>query len=167
MTEKTDIPGRVAALEDAIEAMREDLDRPRRGPRGGLWTLAREVAVPVGLVAVEAQLRVLERLLEDGDTPERGTQSSLGEWTGGRRNREALERVEQALDRLERELERSPVPGGAEASTLLAETRSLRTAIEHELRASGAERDQGVRIEVESGSIDADEGEPTGEEDSP
>jgi|GEM_PF-3145184 len=163
MTGDADIARRVAALEEAVEELRGDLERSRpraeRGPAPDtVVDLAREIAVPVGIAAVEAQLRLLEGLIEEVGQADRRSQSSLSDWTPGRQRLEALERIEVVLDRLERELRRARVPGGREASDILAETRALRAAIEHQLRGAGASGDRGVEIDVESelASIRAD-----------
>lgn len=159
-----DVDERIQDLERAIHDLTDELgavDSPSTvGDRRSVASFVRKVAIPAGILAVEAQLRTLEFLAERVRWMNQrgGEQSSLDDWSTEAREHSmaTMDRIEDMLDRIELELAAGRLPASREARDLIEEIRRLQGEIRNQLdedRSSitgeGGES-EAVTIDVES-----------------
>lgn len=145
MSEDRSVEERVSDLEAAVAELREAGDG--RQHRSGVDRFL-EAAVPMGLAAVEAQLRTMEAVLEAVD--DGAASDGVGD-----RSEASFQRLDAVLDRLERELDAATESGGRDVGAVIDEIRGVQAEIEDRVQGRASTRseagdDRGVRIDVES-----------------
>jgi len=139
-----DLEARIDALESAIDALRDELQQPPRGPLGlprpptppELLNFSSEQAIPAAIATLEASVRSLEalqaglRLLEQGDQTADVFDSS--QRRAQTRGASTLTRLESALSDLDDAVDsRGPVQDSAEEALQTAQR--LTTEIRRDL----------------------------------
>ena len=180
MTDRDDeLVDAVRELTRTIDALRVELDEPRRGFRPSiqpptpreLLRLTDEVAVPAALAVLEASVRTLEAFqrglqLVRTERAARDRTASAAEATSDRASalRETtLSQLDTVLAELQRAVSEGRVPADEEARDLLTEARELRDDVDTRLReatdrpssSSGPDPSagDGITIDIDDGPL--------------
>lgn len=159
---RDDLSERIDELEETLAALRAEIESPRDRRRPfrpptprEMLRMADEYAIPAAVAALEANVRALE-LVQAGiraSDPERAadtTATAVRDGVTGA-TRATVDRLDRALAEIEASMAGTGMPRNPDARELLTEARRLNDEIADRLAVeTGAGRDDGVRIDVES-----------------